>query len=179
MHLLRSFLFLFFYLSFLALSHQMAAADVHLSSSSFSAALETLQKQIGYNFQTVELLRRAMTHSSYSRENCRALSILGLSAVEASAALRLLRKDADASADAVSRRIAEVSGVDACATAGARLGLEKIVRVSTGTDSSSPAVICAAFRAIFGAVAVDSGNVDSAGDVFWKVHGGSSAAAAM
>ncbi|EHA8587809.1 putative protein NUCLEAR FUSION DEFECTIVE 2 [Cocos nucifera] len=120
-----------------------------------------------------------MTHSSYSRENCRALSILGLSAVEASAALRLLRKDADASAEAVSRQIAEVSGVDACAAAGARLGLEKIVRVSPGTDSSSPAVICAAFRAIFGAVAVDSGNVDSAGDVFWKVHGGSAAAAAM
>ncbi|XP_008777262.2 protein NUCLEAR FUSION DEFECTIVE 2 [Phoenix dactylifera] len=177
MHLLRGFPFLFFFLSLLALSQQMGAAEIHLSSSSFSAALETLQEQIGYDFQRVYLLRRAMTHPSYSLENCRALSILGLSAVEASAALRLLLNDTDASAETVSRRIAEVSGVNACAASGARLGLEKIVRVSPGTNSSSPAVLCAAIRAIFGAVAVDAGNIDSAGNVFWNVHGGSAATA--
>ncbi|XP_072963125.1 protein NUCLEAR FUSION DEFECTIVE 2 isoform X2 [Typha angustifolia] len=148
-------------------------------TSSFAAALQTLQKQIGYEFREIDLLRRAMTHPSYSRENCRALSILGLAAVESSAALRLLRSDADASAAAVSDRVSQASNITACSAAGDRLGLPAILRVATGTNASSPAVVCNAFRAMFGAVAVDAGGIDAAAEVFWRVNVAADGAAVM
>ena len=69
------------------------------------------------------------------------------------------------------RRITEISREDACAVGATRLGLEKVVRVSAKTDVSAPVVLCGAFRAIFGAVAVDNGTVDAGGDVFWRVRG--------
>ncbi|KAK4568480.1 hypothetical protein RGQ29_004044 [Quercus rubra] len=155
-----------------------AANEVHdrifkPTSSPFSTALETLQKQIGYNFQNIGLLRRAMTHGSFSEENNRALSILGGNVIETSASLRLLGKDIDISSKDLNFRLAEISKVDSsCTSDGMRLGLQKVVRVSPKTNSSTPGVVCSAFRAMFGAIALDIGKSDDAGDIFWNVHGG-------
>ncbi|KAF4362432.1 hypothetical protein CsatB_017902 [Cannabis sativa] len=145
------------------------------ASSSFSKALEFLQGQIGYNFKSVGLLRRAMTHSSYSEENNRALSIFGASIIETSASLYYLKNDIDISPEELNTRITDVSKVEtSCAKDGTRLGLHKVVRVShkSTTNSSTPSVVCGAFRAIFGAIAIDAGNCDDAGKVFLVVHGG-------
>lgn len=46
-----------------------------------------------------------------------------------------------------------------------------MVRVSVKTNSSNSGIVCSAFRAMFGAVAIDSGKADTAGDVFWKLPG--------
>nr|XP_043636629.1 protein NUCLEAR FUSION DEFECTIVE 2 [Erigeron canadensis] len=143
------------------------------SSSSFSVALETLQKHINYEFQNIGLLRRAMTHSSYSEENNKAFSVLGESIIETTVALRLLVKDVDITAKDLNERISEVSKVEtSCAVDGMRLGLQNVVRVSSSTDSSTSSIVCGAFRAIFGAIALDTGKSDDAGNVFWAVHGG-------
>ena len=73
----------------------------------------------------------------------------------------------------MNRHISEISKVESsCAADGLRLGLHKVVRVSPKTDSSSPAVVCGAFRAVFGAIALDVGKSDDAGSIFWAVHGG-------
>ncbi|PON61089.1 Ribonuclease III domain containing protein [Parasponia andersonii] len=144
-------------------------------SSSFSKALEILQKQIGYNFQSTGLLRRAMTHSSFSEENNRALSLLGASLIETSASLHYIQNDIDISAKDLTARVTDISKVEtSCARDGTRLGLPKVVRVSdrSRTNSSTPSVVCGAFRAIFGAIAIDTGKSDDAGTVFWAVHGG-------
>ncbi|KAJ0048626.1 hypothetical protein Pint_15409 [Pistacia integerrima] len=154
-------------------------------SSRFEAALETLQKQIGqsligfhssifsYNFKSIDMLRRAMTHPSFSEENNRALSILGSYVIETSVSLHVLRKDIDISPKDLNRRISDISNVEtSCADDGLRLGLHKVIRVSSRTNSSIPGVVCGAYRAIFGAIAIDTKKSDDAGDVFWKVHGG-------
>ncbi|XP_031277531.1 protein NUCLEAR FUSION DEFECTIVE 2-like [Pistacia vera] len=142
-------------------------------SSRFEAALETLQKQIGYNFKSIDMLRRAMTHPSFSEENNRALSILGSYVIETSVSLHFLRKDIDISPKDLNRRISDISNVEtSCADDGLRLGLHKVIRVSSRTNSSIPGVVCGAYRAIFGAIAIDTKKSDDAGDVFWKVHGG-------
>ncbi|PIA62126.1 hypothetical protein AQUCO_00200254v1 [Aquilegia coerulea] len=141
------------------------------NSSPFSVSLYYLQKKIGYNFQSVNLLRRAMTHSSYSEENNKALSILGLSVIETSISLHSLESDIDISSKDLSQKIKESSELDSCANGGLKLGLQKIVRVSSKTDSSTPAIVCGAFRAIFGAIAVDANKADDAGNVFWYVNG--------
>ncbi|PWA78161.1 ribonuclease III domain-containing protein [Artemisia annua] len=142
------------------------------SSSSFSLALETLQKHLNYEFKNIGLLRRAMTHSSYSEENNKAFSILGESIIQTTVALRALTKDIDISSKDLNDKISEVSKVDtSCAVDGMRLGLQNVVRVSSSTDSSTSSIVCGAFRAIFGAIALDTGKSDDAGNVFWAVHG--------
>ncbi|ONK70494.1 uncharacterized protein A4U43_C05F34290 [Asparagus officinalis] len=70
-----------------------------------------------YEFQSVDLLRRAMTHSSYSHENFRSLSILGLSVIQTSVSMKLLTKDLDVSAKEMNIKIAEVFNVEGCTLA--------------------------------------------------------------
>ncbi|TXG50308.1 hypothetical protein EZV62_022832 [Acer yangbiense] len=145
-------------------------------SSPFEIALETLQKQmgqVGYNFSSVALLRRAMTHASFSEENNRALSILGENVIRTAVAFSYLRKDIEISPKDLNRRISEISKVESsCTVDGKRLGLQKVIRVSPKTDSTAPVVVCGAFRAIFGAIAIDTGKPDNAGRLFLSVHGG-------
>ncbi|XP_047265745.1 protein NUCLEAR FUSION DEFECTIVE 2 isoform X2 [Capsicum annuum] len=126
-----------------------------------------------YTFQDVELLRRALTHASYSGENNRALSILGEKVIEGSVSLQLLSKDIDMPPKDLNRVIVDLSSnvVSSCVADGGRLGLQKIIRVSRKTNSSAPAVVCGAFRAVFGAIAIDKSSLDSAGKVFLTIHG--------
>ncbi|KAI3684540.1 hypothetical protein L6452_33764 [Arctium lappa] len=158
----------------------VSSQSLSLKSSSFSVALETLQKHINYEFQNIGLLRRAMTHSSYSEENNKAFSILGENIIATTVSLRLLTKDVDISSKDLSDRVSEISKVEtSCAVDGMRLGLQNVVRVSPKTNSSTPSVVCGAFRAIFGAIALDTGKTDDAGDVFLVVHGGAGGAFSM
>ncbi|OVA03724.1 Ribonuclease III domain [Macleaya cordata] len=173
-HLLLSFFFLFSLT--LITTSQGRDEELHYgtskASSQFEAALDTLQKRIGYKFQRINLLRRAMTHPSYSGENNKALSILGLDVLETSISLRCLVNDIDVSAKELNNRITKISEMDSCANEALRLGLDKIIRVSSKTNSSIPPVVCGGFRAFFGAVAVDSGKADDAGNLFLSVHRG-------
>ncbi|CAN4088254.1 unnamed protein product [Withania somnifera] len=157
-------------------SSRQAQANPSFSTrptSPFSIALETLQNQIQYTFQDMELLRRALTHASYSGENNRALSVLGEKVIEGSVSLRLLSNNIDMLPKDLNRVIVDLSSnvVSSCAADGGRLGLQKIIRVSRKTNSSAPAVVCGAFRAMFGAIAIDKNSLDSAGKVFLTIHG--------
>lgn len=126
-----------------------------------------------YKFKKINLLRRAMTHASFSEENNKALSILGANVMETAVSMRSLENNLEISAKELNRRISEVSKVESsCATDGKRLGLHKVVRVSPKTESSTPLVVCGAFRAVFGAIALDTEKADDAGSYFWRVHGG-------
>ncbi|CAN6291036.1 unnamed protein product [Urochloa humidicola] len=145
-------------------------ATAALSSSPFDAALSKLQARIGYAFRAPDLLRRAMTHASYSRENGRALAVLGLAAAQSAAALGALAADNDAASSAVSRRASEAASEVACAAAGAHVGIPAIVRVASRTSASAAPVVCGALRALIGAVAVDANSTDAAGEVFWRLH---------
>lgn len=140
-------------------------------SDSFAAGLDVLQNQIGYSFKSEYLLKRAMTHSSYSIDNYRPFSILGLHAVEVSASLRAVQADPNVSAKDLTARVTADTNAEGCAKDGLRLEIHKLVRVSPKTNASQTSVVCGAFRVIFGAVALDSGMVDSAGKAFQRVHG--------
>ncbi|KDP31125.1 hypothetical protein JCGZ_11501 [Jatropha curcas] len=143
------------------------------SSSPFDSALESLQKQINYTFLDVGLLRRAMTHPSFSQENNKVLSILGFNVIETFVSLLFIGEDIDISSKVLNRRLSEISKVEtSCAVDGMRLGLHEVVRVSSKTNSTAPLVVCGAFRAIFGAIAIDTGKSDDAGSVFWGIRAG-------
>ncbi|XP_025603823.1 protein NUCLEAR FUSION DEFECTIVE 2 isoform X2 [Arachis hypogaea] len=168
--------FIAFSLLFIALLPSIQAhapINAHFRSlSPFSSALETLQKQLGYTFKKIGLLRRAMTHASFSEENNKALAVLGGSVIETAVSFKLLSKDIDVSASELNKMVSRVSNVESsCAVDGTRLSLHKVVRVAPNTNASAPSVVCGAFRAIFGAIAIDTGNSDDAGSVFWNLHG--------
>lgn len=113
-----------------------------------------------------------MTHASFSEENNKAFSILGATIIETSVSFNLLSKEVDISAKELNRRLSLISNVDSsCAVDAKRLGLHKVVRVSPKTNSSSTAVVCGAFRSIFGAISLDTGSSEAAGNVFLTVHG--------
>lgn len=171
-----SFSFLFF-LVFTVYSSPQILADGDfrfsepISVSPFSIALKNLQNHINYSFDNVQLLVRALTHASFSEENNKALSILGLSVIEASSTLDLLNRDMDISTKDLNRKISELINVEAsCTVDGMSLGLEKVIRVSPKTNSSAPNVVCGAFRAIFGAVAVDGDSLDKAQTVYLGIQ---------
>ncbi|KAL3642458.1 Ribonuclease [Castilleja foliolosa] len=177
----RSSVFIIFLLTTLLSSSPQAFAEEQYSfvepsfkiSSPFSVALDTLQKQINYTFKSVGLLRRALTHASFSEENNKALSISGASVIETSIALQSLIKDVDISAKDLNRMIADASKVESsCNAYGTRLGLQNTVRVSHKTNASAPAVVCGAFRAVLGAIAVDGESSDEAGLVYGKIRRG-------
>ncbi|KAK4756283.1 hypothetical protein SAY87_006410 [Trapa incisa] len=133
-----------------------------------------------YTFKDIGLLRRAMTHSSFSEENTRALGILGSNIIDVSVSFQVLRKNVEISPKDLNRRISEISKVESsCALDGTRLGLQKVIRVSPKTDPTNPSVICGSLRAIFGAIAIDADECDTAAVLFWKVHGGGEVGAAL
>ncbi|KAG6745993.1 hypothetical protein POTOM_050503 [Populus tomentosa] len=72
----------------ISFSMQVGAAN-KLKLSPFESALDTLQNQIGYAFKNIGYLRRAMTHSSFSEENNKALSILGSNVIDTSVSMAL------------------------------------------------------------------------------------------
>ncbi|KAL3835181.1 hypothetical protein ACJIZ3_009917 [Penstemon smallii] len=171
--------FIFLLLSFTL--YQGLFAESFKMSTPFSIALDNLQNQINYTFKNVELLRRALTHASFSEENNKALSVLGESVIGTSVALRLLTNDVDTSSKDLNLRMAEASNVEtSCAVDGTRLGLDKILRVSRKTNVTVPASEHYTFRAVFGAIAVDASSSDDAGRVYGVVHrGGAGRAMAM
>ncbi|OMO87776.1 hypothetical protein CCACVL1_08770 [Corchorus capsularis] len=141
-------------------------------SSPFLQALEILQDQIDYTFKNIDLFQISMTHASFSEENNEALSILGANIMETSAAIHSLEKDIDMSSKELGNLISEISKVSSCAFDGLQLGLQHVVRVSAKTDPSSSTIVCGAFRAMFGAIAIDFGSTGKAGNVFWSIHDG-------
>lgn len=161
----------FSFLPIFTLFH-LQVASASPPSQAFSSGLEILQNRTGYKFKSVDLLRQAMTHSSYSLDNNHALSLLGLNAMEAAAALSIVGVDPNASPAAVNARIAKISGFDDCVSNGKRLAIESLVRVAKKTSASSPNVICSAYRAIYGAIAVDAGGLDAASKALWTILDG-------
>nr|GMC50621.1 protein NUCLEAR FUSION DEFECTIVE 2 [Ipomoea batatas] len=167
----RDYISFFFLVAAAICSSLQVNADPSFSKSPFSVALDTLQAQINYTFENVGLLRRAMTHSSYSEENNKALSILGEKVIETSVSMLLLVHNIDTSSSDLNDKISQVSKVEtSCAGDGMQLNLQNIVRVSSNTNSTTPSVVCGAFRAILGAVSLDTESTDSAGKLFLKIH---------
>lgn len=91
--------------------------------------------------------------------------------MRAAVAVRAIGADLDVSSKTLNQRIVAATGRKPCAAGGRRLGLDKVLKVAGKTNASADSVICGAYRAVFGAVAIDAGSVDDAGGVFWKVVG--------
>ncbi|KAI5397791.1 hypothetical protein KIW84_063566 [Lathyrus oleraceus] len=73
----------------------------------------------------------------------------------------MFSKDVDVSAKEINCQLSLISNVESsCVIDGLRLGLHKVVRISSKTNSSSTVVVCGVFQLIFVVIVLDAGNSD-------------------
>ena len=137
-------------------------------------SLEELQKRIGYTFCDQELLKRALTHSSYSNETgarnhhllCNErLEFLGDSVLSLITSEYLYRSFPELPEGDLTRIRAATVCEGALASYAERIGLGEFLLLGKGErqsgGSKKPAVIADAFEAILAAIYLDVGNADA------------------
>lgn len=131
-----------------------------------AAAVDELERRIGYTFLDRDLLERALTHASVGdgarevRHNER-LEFLGDRVLNLIAAERLMALDPDAREGEMSRRLASLVNYHACARAAERCGLPQALRLSASATKvgarKSDAVMGDACEALIAALYIDGG----------------------
>ena len=135
-----------------------------------SLALEGLEQKLGYRFQNKELLRRAVTHSSYSNETgarnhhllCNErLEFLGDSVLSIITSEYLYRTYPNLPEGDLTRMRAAVVCEEALASYSERIGLGGYLLLGKGESNNGgarkPAVIADAFEAVLAAIYLDAG----------------------
>ncbi|HEY8739740.1 MAG TPA: ribonuclease III [Candidatus Dormibacteraeota bacterium] len=147
---------------------QLAAAD-----------LDSLQDLIGVRLHRPELLRQALTHSSWAHEHLdeeaadnERLEFLGDAVIELAAAETLYRADREAGEGALTLRRAALVSTGALAAAARRIGLGAHLRVGHGVDKAGgrdlDSLLANALEAVFGAIYLDRGR-RAAADAFRRL----------
>jgi ribonuclease-3 len=104
--------------------------------------LEELQIQIGYQFQNPQLLREALTHSSYAQETCtpaqdnERLEFLGDAVLNFIVSVRLADVFPDYEEGKLSRARARLVAAEHLARAAARLRLGDFLRLGRGEEKT-------------------------------------------
>ena len=128
----------------------------------------TLEKRIGYEFKDKELLKNALTHSSYASENKlgypannERLEFLGDAYVDAVVGMRLFEILKDAHEGSLSRYRADVVCEASLSDAARSINLGDYLYLGRGEDTSGgrdkPSILADAFEALLGAIILDSG----------------------
>jgi ribonuclease III len=131
-----------------------------------TAAIAELERRIGHDFQDRGLLERALTHASVG-DGARAvrhyerLEFLGDRVLNLLAAERLMNDHPDAREGEMSRRLAAIVNVGACARVAREIGLSPALRLSASATKvgarDSENVLGDACEALIGAIYLDSG----------------------
>lgn len=122
---------------------------------------EELQQRIGYRFQCADLLRRALTHRSFSTDHNERLEFLGDSVVNCVITQTLFQKFPELPEGELSRLRASLVSEPALAVLAASLELGNLLRLGEGELKSGgtrrPSMLADALEAVFGAVCIDGG----------------------
>lgn len=122
---------------------------------------EVLQERIGYRFRDYALLRRALTHRSYSSDHNERLEFLGDSVVNFAVALLLFEKFPDADEGRLSRQRSNLVSQGSLAAIAQDIGLGQVLRLGEGELKSGgaerPSLLADALEAVAGAVFLDGG----------------------
>lgn len=97
------------------------------------------------------------------------MSILGESIIEAAVTLKALARNVDLSKKDLNHYISLVSDVDSCARDGGLL--KPMILVSENIDPSTSSIVCGAYRAFVGAIALDKGKADDGVGWYWDRYG--------
>ncbi len=124
-------------------------------------SVKVVQQRIGYTFTDGDLLRRALTHRSFSSTHNERLEFLGDSVVNCTVALALYQKFPDLPEGELSRLRASLVSQPALAALAANLDLGSHLKLGEGELKSGgaerPSILSDALEAVMGAVLLDGG----------------------
>lgn len=119
-----------------------------------------LQDSLGYQFNELSILQRALTHRSYASVHNERLEFLGDSVLNCAVSILLYEQYPDLDEGKLSRVRSHLVKQDCLAEVGRRMGLDHYLFLGTGEIKSSPvikdSIIADALEAVFGAVLLDS-----------------------
>ena len=124
-------------------------------------ALAALQQRLGYRFSQPELLRRALTHRSFSAEHNERLEFLGDAVLSLAISGLLYERHADSDEGDLTRVRAHLVREDSLHRVALGLGLPEVLRMSEGElrggGQQRPSLLADALEAVIGAVFLDGG----------------------
>lgn len=123
--------------------------------------LTRLQRDIGYEFTDVALLRRALTHKSHSKQNNERLEFIGDAVLGYLIAVALYRQNRHLREDSMSLMRANLVRGTSLADAARQLGMAELLLLGSGEKKSGgrsrSSILADAFEALIGAIHEDSG----------------------
>ncbi len=123
--------------------------------------LEGFCLRIGYRFTDLELLRRALTHRSYSTTHNERIEFLGDSVVNCVVALELFNRFPRLTEGELSRLRANIVNQSSLATAAQQFGFGEQLRLGEGELKSGgarrPSILADSVEAVIGAALLDDG----------------------
>ena len=126
-----------------------------------SGALAALQQRLGYRYTQPELLRRALTHRSYSAEHNERLEFLGDAVLSLAISGLLYERHAGSDEGDLTRVRAHLVREDSLHRMALNLGLPEVLRMSEGElrggGALRPSLLADALEALIGAVFLDGG----------------------
>ena len=126
-----------------------------------SGALGALQQRLGYRYTQPELLRRALTHRSYSAEHNERLEFLGDAVLSLAISGLLYERHAGSDEGDLTRVRAHLVREDSLHRMALNLGLPEVLRMSEGElrggGALRPSLLADALEALIGAVFLDGG----------------------
>jgi len=135
--------------------------------NNFASGLIRLQERIGYSFNDVDLLRRALTHSSCANESGNdgldneRLEFLGDAVLELFVSGRLFQSYPALNEGQLSRARANIVRGTALAEEAVEIGLGPLLRLGKGEEVSGgrekPTLLADSFEALCGAIFLDAG----------------------
>lgn len=129
------------------------------------AALNRLQKELGYNFKDPALLLRSLTHVSYDRQKSEGdnevLEFLGDAVLDLAVSDLLIRRNPDKPEGLLSKMRAALVNSVVLAEKANRVGLAPLLRIGKGEELSGgrakPSILAGAFEALLGGIYRDGG----------------------
>jgi ribonuclease III len=125
------------------------------------AALAALQQRLGYRFTQPELLRRALTHRSFSAEHNERLEFLGDAVLSLGVSSLLYARHGGSDEGDLTRVRAHLVREDSLHRAALALGVPEVLRMSEGELRGGgplrPSLLADAVEAVIGAVFLDGG----------------------
>lgn len=126
-----------------------------------SGALGALQQRLGYRYTQPELLRRALTHRSFSAEHNERLEFLGDAVLSLAISGLLYERHAGSDEGDLTRVRAHLVREDSLHRMALNLGLPEVLRMSEGElrggGALRPSLLADALEALIGAVFLDGG----------------------
>ncbi len=133
--------------------------------------MENLEMNIGYVFRNKQLLKTALTHSSYANENRggtkynERLEFLGDAVLQLVTSDKLFRENPDMPEGKMSKTRAALVCEDALASYAAQINLGDFLLLGKGEEMSGgrqrPSILADAFEAVVGAIFLDGGMRDA------------------